>query len=97
MSRFVREGKLTWLSELLLGGIVVIGLIGIPILNMPLWLAIPIGGLSLIAGVVLMFEGRASALGLKPFTNDPLGWRKAKETYKTDADSDLAKKNDDQA
>ncbi len=44
------------------------------------------------------FSGRANALDLPPpFTNDPLGWRKAKETYKTDADSDLAKKNDDQA
>lgn len=27
------------------------------------------------------FSGRARALDLKPFTNDPLGWRKAKATY----------------
>jgi hypothetical protein len=40
-------------------------------------------------GLVLMgiagYEARAQALGLPPpFTNDPLGWRKAKQSYKQD-------------
>lgn len=31
------------------------------------------------------FSGRANALEVPPpFTNDPLGWRKAKESYKSD-------------
>ena len=37
---------------------------------------------------------KALVLGVKPFTNDPLGWRKAKETYKTGATSDEATKID---
>ena len=32
------------------------------------------------------YSGRAKALGLPPpFTSDPLGWRKAKDSYKPDA------------
>jgi hypothetical protein len=27
------------------------------------------------------FSGRAKALQLKPFTNDPISWRKAKKSY----------------
>jgi hypothetical protein len=42
------------------------------------------------------FSGRANALDLPaPFTNDPLGWRKAKKTYKTDAASEEVTKKDD--
>ena len=39
--------------------------------------------------------GRAEALGLKPFTNDPLGWRKAKESYKADDVSTKVADKDD--
>lgn len=42
-------------------------------------------GISVLGG----FSGRARALGLPPpFTNDPLGWRKAKRTYESPDDSD---------
>ena len=43
------------------------------------------------------YSGRAKALGLKPFTNDPLGWRKAKRTYeqKEKDEQDVNKKSDD--
>jgi hypothetical protein len=34
------------------------------------------------------FGGRAQGLGIKPFTNDPLGWRKAKKSYKAQEDSE---------
>jgi hypothetical protein len=44
------------------------------------------------------FSGRANALDLPPpFTTDPLGWRKAKKTYKTDAAFDEVKNKGDQA
>lgn len=82
MSRFfLVDGKLTLLSEALLLGLVLFGFLGIPFFNMPLWLAFIVGLVAIISGAVLMFEGRATAIGLKPFTNDPLGWRKAKESY----------------
>lgn len=44
------------------------------------------------------FSGEASALDLPPpFTNDPLGWRKAKQTYKKeDAPSSPERKDDAQ-
>lgn len=43
------------------------------------------------------YSGRAKALGLKPFTNDPLGWRKAKKTYeqKEKDEQDINQKPDD--
>jgi len=39
------------------------------------WITLGVFGLS----------GRSEAIGLKPFTNDPLGWRKAKQSYKEEA------------
>ena len=42
------------------------------------------------------FSGRANALDLPPpFTNDPLGWRKAKKSYETQEDADKAPKRGD--
>jgi len=46
------------------------------------------------AGVLLVISGtaaHAATMGAKPFTNDPLGWRKAKATYQ-DEESLPAKK-----
>lgn len=80
----VQDGRLTWITEILLGSVALFGLFGIPFFNIPFWLAIPIAVAAFLAGAVLMFEGRATALGLKPFTNDPLGWRKAKQSYKSE-------------
>jgi hypothetical protein len=84
MKLFIKDEKITVLSELILGGLVGLGFFGIPYFDMPVWLAIPVGIMSSIAAGILMFSGRASALGLKPFNNDPLGWRKAKQSYETD-------------
>jgi hypothetical protein len=58
--------------------------------------------LGLSIGLVIMgvgaYSARATALGLPPpFTNDPLGWRKAKETYKTEAAAEEITKNDDKS
>ncbi len=44
------------------------------------------------------YEAKAKQFGFQaPFTNDPLGWRKAKKTYKTNAASDELAKKDEQA
>jgi len=81
-SLFIKNGKFTFAAECCLIVIVLLGGFGIPLLNMPIWLAIPVGGLAIISAALLFFEGAAVSVGLKPFTNDPLGWRKAKESYK---------------
>lgn len=56
--------------------------------------------LGLCIGFVLVslvtYSNKAESLGLPPpFTNDPLGWRKAKQSYKEDAapEEDSEKKN----
>jgi hypothetical protein len=94
--RLIVDGKFTWVSESILGGLVLLGLFGIPFFDMPMWLAIPIGLITMLSAFLLMFEGRAVALGLKPFTNDPLGWRKAKESYKSPEDAEKSAKKDAQ-
>ena len=84
--KFIKNGKFTGLSEALLIGIVLLGFFGIPIFNIPLWLAVPLGIVAVIAAGLLIFEGAAVSIGLSPFSNDPLGWRKAKKTYENDDD-----------
>jgi hypothetical protein len=96
-SLIIKNGKFTFVAEFCLIIIFLLGSFGIPLLNMPIWLAIPVGGLAIISAALLIFEGAAVSVGLKPFTNDPLGWRKAKETYKKDGASDEVAKKDDQA
>lgn len=81
MKLFIKDEKITVLSELILGALVGLGFFGIPFFKMPAWLAIPIGIISVVSAGILMFSGRASALGLKPFNTDPLGWREAKKSY----------------
>jgi hypothetical protein len=47
-------------------------------------------------GYLGAYGGLARKFGFEaPFTNDPKGWRKAKESYKTDAASEEATKTDD--
>lgn len=85
---FFLDGKLTWKTELLLITVVALGWFGVPYLyKISIWLAFPFFIVSVLAALILMFEGTASAIGLKPFTNDPLGWRKAKKSYKKDESS----------
>jgi hypothetical protein len=86
-----REGQITGF------GTVVFILMGIAVIYFSVELLSSYGlkilGLSL--GLVLMGVGglgaRANAIGLRPFTNDPLGWRKAKASYPTkDAGEELS-------
>jgi hypothetical protein len=64
--------------------------LGAAIVGLVVWLEPPkmIYIIFLVSGSVLVglagCEARARALDLQPpFTSDPLGWRKAKESYKT--------------
>lgn len=66
---------------------------GLAIIGLVLWLEPQkiISLIGLVSGTVLIglagYEARARALELQPpFTSDPLGWRKAKESYKTQED-----------
>jgi hypothetical protein len=58
------------------------------------WILISI---AIILGYGGAWGGLSLQWGAPPLTNDPLGWRKAKKTYKTDAASDEVTKKDDQA
>ena len=59
----------------------------------------PIFWLLISIAVILGYGGAWGGLSLQwgapPFTNDPLGWRKAKESYKADASSNDVSKKDD--
>ena len=81
---FIRDGRTTNLGGMvaqLLALAAIVAVIGFRLNNLLGWIILIVSGI-----VILVFgiAGRAEALGLKPFTNDPLGWRKAKETYQND-------------
>ena len=90
----VRDGNLT------LTGAVAFVALGFGIAYLALeYLPSPIfKALGLAVGLALAaiggFSGRAKALDLKPFTNDPLGWRKAKKTYQVDPEAPDENKGD---
>jgi uncharacterized membrane protein len=84
---FIHEGRLTWKAEVVLLAVAALGWFGVPYLyKFSIWLALPLFIVSVVAALIMMFQGRASAIGLKPFTNDPLGWRKAKKSYEKKED-----------
>lgn len=84
--RIVRNGRFTNLGALLtffVGLSIIAGVVIWPV-N-----ALVFGG-GICLGLVMIglsgYEANASALGLPPpFTRDPLGWRKAKQSYEADA------------
>jgi hypothetical protein len=84
------DGKLTGVGAVLLfllGISIMLGaVVYLPTVGMR-WLGTSVGlGCMAVAGL----SGRAKALGLPPpFTNDPLGWRKAKATYQQQAMSEI--------
>ncbi|MDO8774744.1 MAG: hypothetical protein Q7K57_39775 [Burkholderiaceae bacterium] len=88
---FTNNGQLSFLSHL---GLFFLGslLIGLALFysqsNLTFLLG-TIGGILLIgfAGV----SAKANTLGIKPFTQDPLGWRKAKESYLSNKDDSSSK------
>lgn len=95
MKWFFVDGNLTFwggVSLALIGTCTVIGSIAFATSKFLFLLGVLVG---------VLFLGIASAslkslvLGIKPFTNDPLGWRKAKKSYETKEDSDNAPKKGD--
>jgi hypothetical protein len=94
ISLFVKDGKLTVFAEACLFVIVLLGCFGIPLLEMPVWIAVLIGLLAIISAAILIFEGAAASVGLKPLTNDPLGWRKAKKSYEPENSPDMTPDKD---
>jgi hypothetical protein len=84
MKRFlIAYGKLTTFGAIAL---VILGLLLLYLsIEFAPWKWLKILGLCAGLGIALIggLGGRAHALGLPPpFTNDPLGWRKAKKTYR---------------
>ncbi|WP_346308911.1 hypothetical protein [Limnohabitans sp.] len=91
---FFVDGKMTNLSSVLVVAITFGGILGVLYFQPPFWLGVGILAVSIIIGVIGAVSGAAESVGLKPFTNDPLGWRKAKQSYKeeTAPEQDLVKK-----
>jgi hypothetical protein len=91
---FVKEGRLArWFSNLLFfGGLGVMGLAFLFLSGLMFYLVLVTG---LLLASISSFEAKAIVLGFKPFTNDPLGWRKAKKSYETKEDSDKEPKKGD--
>jgi hypothetical protein len=90
---FFVDGKMTGFSSALVIVITFGGILGVLYFQPPFWLGGGILAVSLIIGAIGAAAGAAESIGLKPFTNDPSGWRKAKESYNTDkrADEDASK------
>ncbi|CAN7763500.1 hypothetical protein LJR084_007278 [Variovorax sp. LjRoot84] len=77
------ERKLTGLGVALLFLIGVLVLFGSVAFLPMVWMRWTGASMGLGCMAVAGYSGQAYALGLPPpFTNDPLGWRKAKATYK---------------
>ncbi|PQA75675.1 hypothetical protein [Rhodoferax sp. TS-BS-61-7] len=95
LKRYVmRDGNLT-----LIGAIALVSMgfgiayVALEYLPSPLLKAIGMA-LGLALAAIGGFSGRAKALDLKPFTNDPLGWRKAKKSYQNDSEPHAEKTSD---
>ena len=85
---FFKDGRATWYGSWLaiIGSILVMyGVIHFRLNNVFGWILLVVAWIVL---AVFGLSGRAEAIGLKPFTNDPLGWRKAKASYKEGEQAD---------
>ena len=92
---FIVDGRMTNFSSILVVIITFGGILGTLFFQPPFWVGAALISASLFVGAIGIAAGASESVGAKPFTNDPLGWRKAKRTYKTDAASeDVTKKND---
>lgn len=92
----VKRGRLSLLAKLMLVS-VGLGVIYLSLLLSPNIFVLTLG---LSFGFVLVslvtYSNKSESLDLPaPFTNDPLGWRKAKKSYETQEDADKAPKRGD--
>ena len=78
---FIHAGKMTDLSSFLVIVVTFGGILGVLYFQPPFWIGVVVIVASLIIGSIGIGAGAAESIGLKPFTNDPLGWRKAKQSY----------------
>ncbi len=92
---FIHDGKMTDLSSFLVVAITFGGILGTLYFQPPFWLGILFISVSLIVGAIGGAAGMAESVGSKPFTTDPLGWRKSKKTYQTKDTPSLEKRQDD--
>jgi hypothetical protein len=76
----IRDGKLTDLSMVMATVITFGGILGTLYFQPPFWLGIIILVTSFMIGAIAAISAKAQTFGLKPFTNDPLGWRKIKQS-----------------
>jgi hypothetical protein len=95
MNYFIKGGRLTGLG-VSLAVVVGVGLAYLSLSFLPtkFWKLL---GVSIGLGIMGIgaYSARASALGLPPpFTNDPLGWRKAKKSYQDESSESVEKKQD---
>jgi hypothetical protein len=94
---FILDGKMTDFSSVLVVVITFGGILGTLFYQPPFWVGVVLISVSLLVGAIGIAAGASESVGAKPFTNDPLGWRKAKKSYKSDAGSDEVTKKDDHA
>ena len=81
---FFFDGKMTNLTSVLVVAITFGGILGVLYFQPPFWFGVGVLAVSILIGAIGAVSGAAESLGLKPFTNDPLGWRKAKKSYQAD-------------
>jgi membrane-associated HD superfamily phosphohydrolase len=81
---FIREGKPTALAVWLTTLLAIIAVVLVVFFRLNNWFGWTVIMVATIAVFVSGTAAHAAALGIKPFTNDPLGWRKAKASYKGD-------------
>lgn len=79
---FIVDGKMTDFSSILVVVITFGGILGTLFFQPPFWIGVVFISVSLFVGAIGIAAGASESVGAKPFTNDPLGWRKAKESYK---------------
>lgn len=84
--KIIKDGHLNlWVSNILFfGGLAGMGAAIHFLHGMMLYFFATIG---LLIATVAGLDSKAKVLGIKPFTRDPLGWRQAKATYKSETDS----------
>ena len=82
MKFFAPDGWLTPKGDLVItftGWLLMLGPWFLPI---PFWLTYTLFCIGLVLGAYIGYEGQAKQAGYPPpFKKDPLGWRKAKESY----------------
>ena len=92
---FIRDGKMTDLSSVLVVVITFGGILGTLYFQPPFWLGIFFITVSVVVGAIGTAAGAAESVGLKPFTTDPLGWRKIKKSEGASAEQEKSEKSGD--